>query len=209
MASVQYETQAHIPGYSDWMNAADLRPAYAYHRKVLQLLQWRSPGERWNLKTPAHLLALDALLDTYPHAKLIWTHRDPADVVTSVASLNSALQSIMSTQVDPRLRGPHWLERLGTLVDRALASLDARPGVDVAHIHYRDLVETPVDAVTAAYDDLGLEMTDLAQRRMHAWMDANPQSRWGRHRYDAAEFALDADQIRERFSDYRERFEVA
>lgn len=206
MASMQYETQCHVPAYAAWMDTADLGPAYRHHRKVLQLLQWRSPGERWNLKTPAHLLALEVLLGTYPDARLIWTHRDPAGVVASVASLNAALHSIMSDDVDPRVLGPFWRERLATLVERGMAALDGRPGVRVAHVAYRDLVATPVATVTAVYEQLDLPIDDVARRRMQSWMDANPQSRWGRHRYDPAEFDLDAEGVRERFATYRERF---
>jgi hypothetical protein len=209
MASMQYETQCHLPGYVEWMNGADHGSAYAHHRKVLQLLQWRSPGERWNLKTPGHLLALGPLLDTYPDARLIWTHRDPADVVTSVASLNCALQSIMSDQVDPRVLGPFWQDRLATLVERAMATLDDRPDTRITHVDYQDLVDAPVDTATAVYEQLGLPIDDLTRRRMQAWMDANPQNRWGRHRYDLAEFALDPDGTRERFRTYVDRFGVA
>ncbi|MEL7209012.1 MAG: sulfotransferase [Actinomycetota bacterium] len=206
MASMQFETQAHLPGYAAWMDRADLGPAYAHHRKVLQLLQWRSPGERWNLKTPAHLLALDTLLATYPDAKLIWTHRDPAEVVASVASLNCALHSIMSDDVDPSLRGPQWLDRIGTLVDRGVASLDRHPGAEVAHVAYADGRHRLGDQVGGIYAELGLELAEVSRRRMQAWMDANPQSRWGRHRYDPAEFALDDSAIAARFADYTARF---
>jgi hypothetical protein len=209
MTSMQYETQCHLPGYVDWMNGADLGPAYAHHRKVLQVLQWRSPGERWTLKSPAHLLALGPLLDTYPDARLIWTHRDPVDVVASVASLNAALQSIMSDDVDPARLGPFWQERLATLVERGVADLDDRGDVPVAHVHYRDLVGDPVATVASIYRSLGLPGDDLTERRMQAWMETNPQDRWGRHRYDPEEFGLDPGGIRDRFAGYRDRFGLA
>ena len=148
------------------------------------------------------------LLGLYPDAKLIWTHRDPADVVTSVASLNCALQSIMSEDIDPRVRGPHWLDRLATLAERGMASLDDDPDAAVAHVDYRALVDRPVETVRAIYDGFGLDLDTAGELRMQAWMDANPQNRWGRHRYDPDEFALDRDRVRDRFSAYCERFDV-
>ena len=46
-----------IPSYSSWLLQCDMEPAYRYHRRVLKLLQWRCPPERWWLKTPvAHAL---------------------------------------------------------------------------------------------------------------------------------------------------------
>ena len=58
--SIHFETGALLPSYGQWLEQADLQPAYDTHRRVLQLLQWRMPAERWQLKSPAHLMALDA-----------------------------------------------------------------------------------------------------------------------------------------------------
>jgi hypothetical protein len=86
------ETQAHVPSYARWLEQADMAPAYAQHRLALQTLQSRQPTQRWILKTPNHLWHLDALRDAYPDARIIWTHRDPGPVVTSLASLANAGQ---------------------------------------------------------------------------------------------------------------------
>ena len=55
-------------------------------RRAIQLLLWQRPG-RWLGKTPHHLENLDALLDVFPDAKIIQTHRDPVRVVASYASM--------------------------------------------------------------------------------------------------------------------------
>jgi hypothetical protein len=86
------ETQAHVPAYARWLEQADMAPAYAQHRSALQALQSAQPTERWVLKTPNHLWDLDALRAAYPDARIVWTHRDPAPVVTSLASLANAGQ---------------------------------------------------------------------------------------------------------------------
>ena len=36
-----------VPAYRTWWRGADMRPAYAYHKRVLQLLQSARPPERW------------------------------------------------------------------------------------------------------------------------------------------------------------------
>ncbi len=58
-----------MPSYMDWYLNCDKKSAYEYHKKLLQLLQWRLPNERWILKSPSHLFGLDALLDQYPDAQ--------------------------------------------------------------------------------------------------------------------------------------------
>ena len=50
-----------VPRYGAWLAGADFEPAYAFHRRFLQHLQWHRPGERWVLKAPSHLGQLRAL----------------------------------------------------------------------------------------------------------------------------------------------------
>ena len=102
------ETQAHVPTYARWLEQADMTPAYAQHRLALQTLQSRQPTERWILKTPNHLWHLDALLSAYPDARIIWTHRDPGPVVTSLASLANAGQRPLTGRSDPRPTAEEW-----------------------------------------------------------------------------------------------------
>ena len=85
--SPRFHTTYHVPTYQEWLERQDLRPAYRFHRRFLQQLQWRAPAQRWVLKAPAHLFAFDALLEAYPDARIVQTHRDPLTVLASVASL--------------------------------------------------------------------------------------------------------------------------
>ena len=56
-----FQAFAQIPSYSSWLVEADLTPTYAYERRVLKLLQWRCPPRRWSLKSPTHMLYINAL----------------------------------------------------------------------------------------------------------------------------------------------------
>ena len=67
---------SYVPSYTEWLLQCDMEPAYRYHRRVLKLLQWRCPPDRWWLKTPAHMLSIDALDAVYPDARFVMTHRD-------------------------------------------------------------------------------------------------------------------------------------
>ncbi len=73
-----FDGMAYVPDYSEWVMNCDMTSAYAYHHRVLKLLQWKCPPSLWHLKTPVHMLYLDALVAEYPHAKFLWSHRDPA-----------------------------------------------------------------------------------------------------------------------------------
>ena len=74
--SLIFEGMALIPSYSTWLLQCDMEPAYRYHERVLKLLQWRCPPYRWWLKSPAHMLSIDALDAVYPDARFVMTHRE-------------------------------------------------------------------------------------------------------------------------------------
>ena len=116
-----FEGMARIPAYSSWLLSCDMEPAYRYHRRVLQLLQWRCPPERWWLKTPAHMHSIDALDRVYPDARFVMTHRDVGKVLPSVCAVFEALSNVLTEHPDPVAIGAHnselWRYSLQRLIE--------------------------------------------------------------------------------------------
>lgn len=209
--SVHFETQAYLPSYAAWNDGHDQRNAYETHRLILQLLQWRFPGERWSLKSPAHLGQLDALAAVYPDAQLVWTHRDPATVLASLVSLNTTLHRVFTDRFDLSAVAGRWVDWMTGVLERGMRfrdSHDGGPSPVFADVHYRDLVADPVRAVRRLYEQLGRELSAVAEARMRAWMEANPPGRHGRHEYSLEQFDLDPAAVVERFASYRDGFDV-
>jgi hypothetical protein len=73
--SYTFESMYTVPSYRAWHDRQDKRPVYEFHRHFLQHLQWRCLV-KVVLKAPI-LLALEDLLQVYPDAGIILTHRDP------------------------------------------------------------------------------------------------------------------------------------
>ncbi len=99
--SDQFDAMYYVPSYRAWFFQQDLRPAYEYHRRFLQHLQFRRAARRWILKAPTHMSAMPALLSVYPDALFVQTHRTPIDAMASVSSLVTILRSAFSDAVDP------------------------------------------------------------------------------------------------------------
>ena len=95
----------HVPGYARWLAATGSRNAYAHHRRAMQHFTWqrlqRASNElrTWLLKMPLHLMELETLVETYPDALFIQTHRDPVQVM---GSWNSLVERIRSFSMEPR-----------------------------------------------------------------------------------------------------------
>ena len=116
-----FQSFAQIPTYSAWLvERADLEPTLAYQRKVMKLLQWGEPTKEWRLKCPSHVLWLDAVDAAFPDARYVMTHRDPTDVILSVADLYADIIGSFSDHMDRpyigRLNVEHWTMGM----DRAL-----------------------------------------------------------------------------------------
>jgi hypothetical protein len=207
--SLGFETQVLAPTYGSWLEQCDMRSAYAIHELALQTLQSTIPTGHWSLKTPNHLWALDALLERYPDARLVWTHRDPKKVVPSVASLNTAFYRTWSNNADPVATGRAWAHKLLLAVSRGMEHDDAQEGKAWCHhLQYEDLMKDPVEAVRGIYAHFGRDLDPLHEKRMRVWMATRPQDTFGRHRYAMRDFGFTPEGLDEMFADYCERFDV-
>ncbi|MFN3218915.1 MAG: sulfotransferase family protein [Acidimicrobiales bacterium] len=201
-ASLSFETILDVPGYAAWCDAADMIQPYRFHHLGLRTLQTTVPTERWSLKSPAHLWHLDALRAVYPDARLIVTHRDPAKVVPSVASLCTTLRSMFSDAIDPEAVGRQWRARCHHALEVSAAHLADWDPATVFHLPYAELVDDPVGSIERAYQRFGFDLCDLGRRRMAAWHEQHPRDRNGAHRYDASSFGLDEGALRREFAGY-------
>ena len=178
------------------------------HRRVLQHLQWRCPGERWVLKAPAHMFDFEAMFAAYPDARVVMTHRDPVDVAASNASLTATLRGAFSDEVDPREVGPECSRRWAEAIARALRFRD-RGGVPpdrFLDLDYRDLIADPIEAVRRVYAHCGLTFPPGLDERLRGFLRKSPRGKFGKHRYTLEEFGLDRDEEERRYAEYRERF---
>lgn len=209
LRALSFETQGLLSGYGDWLAKTDMRSTYAIHKLSLQILQSRLPTESWALKTPNHLWCLDEVRAFYPDARLIWTHRDPTKVVTSVASLNTSMHKANCRDVDPVKVGSAWNDKLYRGISRGMEFDDKQGGARwCSHLLYRELMDDPIAAVRRIYAEFDTELHPLHVRRMETWMNMRGQSAFGRHGYDPKDFGLDNESIRARYADYISRYDI-
>jgi hypothetical protein len=208
--AIQFLIIYHVPSYQAWLEQQSQLSSYAFHKKFLQHLQSKYMKDRWVLKSPDHLSSVDDLLETYPDALIIHTHRDPARVMPSLASLFYALRGMTSDSVDPARCGRNALDAWSLGLQRAVEARRRhrdKPG-QFFDAYFDDTLDDPVDLLRRAYAHFGLEFTDSARDRMAAFLAANPRGSRGVHRYTLEDFDLDLGEIRERFSEYCSEFDV-
>jgi Sulfotransferase family len=206
--TTHFDGMAHVPSYTAWALDCDMVPAYRYHRRVLRLLQWHCPPRLWHLKTPVHMLSLDALDTAYPDARFLWTHRDPAAVLGSVCSLVAYVRSWVSDRDDDADLGAQQIDLWSEALRRAMAFREKVGEHRFADISFAPLNTDAVATVGDAYGRLGLELSDEGARRMDRWSTENPRGSRGVHDYSLEQFGISTGLVHERFRFYTDRFGV-
>ena len=207
-ASIQFHTTHNVPSYQDWFEQEAQELGYAFHYRLLQHLQARRAGNRWVLKAPGHLFGLDALLERYPDARIIQTHRDPLRVMASIASLATVLRHAFSDSADSKQIAADWCGRWSNALDRGLETRGRWPAERFFDVAYADLVAAPLATVERLYEFLGWPLSSETRESMASFLSENPRDKYGAHRYTLADFGLDRARETQRFARYCERFEI-
>nr|WP_255309469.1 sulfotransferase [Mycobacterium malmoense] len=206
------ESGAPVPNYRSWLDDQNFSPAYDHLHRMLQFLQWQKRrrgivGQRWVLKSPAHLGYLDLLRARFPDLHIVHMHRDPRATIASGASLNATLHAMHADAVDVHRVGAEWLQRMGWTNDRAMAVRDGWADDDerVTDVGFDAAVADPIGQVARVYDAVGLSLTAGAQDAMRRWLAGRPREA-ARPAYGLPAYGLRPEQVDERFTLYHKRF---
>src|SRR6266478_1369036 len=207
--SDQFDTMYYVPSYRAWFFCQDLLPAYEYHRRFLQHLQFRQAARRWILKAPTHMFAMPALLSVYPDALFVQTHRTPVDAMASVSSLVTVLRSAFSDAVDPFIVCREAIDYWSETMDKFLSERDRLARNRICDIQYDEIRREPIDAVRRIYEYFGWILSREAEQRMRVLVASQAERQSANHRYDLSQFGSTAQEVLSVFATYCQRFGLA
>jgi hypothetical protein len=197
--------------YDAWWQCQSEADVYRHYYRCMQLIGSTEPDKQWLLKNPGHVDNLDLLFATFPAAKVIQTHRDPAKAVPSLCSLLMPLHSIVEEgRYEQRAHNmlAREVAKWSNAVRKAETVKRAHPG-QVLDIIQGDLHRDPMAVIERIYGFIGATLTDEVRHNMQQRIIDDPERQHGAHRYNVADFGMSEDEIRERFGDYIERFDLA
>lgn len=205
------ESTLRVPAYGAWLEEQDPMPAYRQMKRAMQALQYQRKPEtsewRWVLKTPHHLEWIPQLLEVFPDALLVWTHREPKEVVASFCSMIAHGRGIFSDAIDPSEIGRAWLRKGSERM--AHRALDARARVaetQFLDVRYEDLVRDPIRIVRVIEERSGLRWSLDTETRVRDRLRAERRNRHGVHRYSLGDFGLTTGDVERAFARYRAAF---
>ena len=198
--SLMWAVLSSTPTYHDWLLCCDMQSAFLHRKRVLQILQSTNPG-RWVLKLPSDALFIRTLFATFPDAKVIWTHRDPYASFASSMSMRATSRPLFNKDADLGYMRERFPLQLALHLMRPLELSRERPA-DVFHLYYDDLTADPMAQLKRIYAWLGDPWTEQAESGMRAWLEANPQGRFGKHSYSLEQWGFSQRDLEPYFADY-------
>jgi hypothetical protein len=192
---------AQIPTYATWLvESADLTSTYQYQRRVMKLLQWGEPARPWRLKAPSHVPFLCHLDKAFPDARFVMTHRDPTDVILSVADLFADIITTFTDHVDRPYIGRLDVRQWSLGMERVLRFRGEGADARFYDIDFRAMQADPTGQVRGLYAWLGEPVSEEFERRMRTAAEREPSSH-----ADPAAFEIDLGQLPPLFARYVER----
>ena len=210
MYGMKHEAQWRVPSYGRWCERIDATPAYRQMADLLRLVGWSqqvSEIHPWVLKTPQHMFDLPALLNVFPDARIIFTHRDPKKFVGSAASLAWNQTSIYSDEVTPHEVGEEWMRKSVLQVERMMAARSLVPAERRIDVGYDAMERDWRGTMARIYRFLDLDIAP-AIPAMERYLDRTRTLKRKPHTYSLAQFGLKEEAVRERFAAYVERFDI-
>jgi hypothetical protein len=188
--------------------AADTAVNYDFHRRILQVMQHGEPRRTWLLKTPGHLITIEALFETYPDAWIVQTHRDPAKTMPSAVSTTAMVQWMRTDQVDGEALAGVIATVFAWALNHSVEVRDTAIGARFVDVHFDQLMRDPVAAVARAYRQMGRDFAPEHGERIRAYLRDKPKGKFGTHRYAPEDWGFSAASLRAGFAPYIEHFQV-
>ena len=201
--STTAEATMHVPSYAAWLETIDQSPSYEYAVKLMKLLQWQKPAEKWVLKSPHHLEFPHLAEKYFKDVLFIWTHRDVLEAIPSFASMLAHVRALFSNKVEPEQITKHWIRKAGYALGKTIEFRKNNEGKFI-DVDYEDLVKDSLAVINKIYEKQNLEINCELIENFHSIEKNNPKSKYGVHKYKIEDFGINIDFINQHTKEYQE-----
>jgi hypothetical protein len=208
-ASTQFPAEWGAITYGRWLRENPSVPGrYAAHKRLLQELQWKGPRGRWTLKSPEHLCTIEELLEAYPDACLVWTHRDPVSAFSSLSSMLNEFRKAAGVKDDPMAVGRYVIDTWSTALEHATDVRNRRPEIDraVIDISHQEVIADRIGVVRRIHQYFNLPFSAEHEAALHGAAMKTISRRLGKHTHRPEDFGITRDEVHSLLPKYLARF---
>jgi hypothetical protein len=202
-SSYNQEWVTRAPKWRDYYLDHDQRPHYQYMLTALKILQWTNPRDRWVLKCPQHLEQIAPLMETFPDATIVVTHRDPVSVIQSAATMLTYGARMTYTSPRPEFYLEYWTDRVRRLLAASVRDRSLLPSDRTVDVLFHEFMADDVATVERIYEVAGLPMTNQSRAELQSYLRAHQRGKDGQVVYDLRrDFEATPEDVRESFDLY-------
>jgi hypothetical protein len=204
--SNMFPSQFVIPSYDAWYRSSDDTFSYRHFADNLKLIGAREPHRSWLVKNPTDTFSLRQLLNVFPDAMIVQTHRDPVQAIPSIVNLIAGAHRIFrGEEADAEAifarEQQFWAEAMAR-ADAVKATMPGR----VLDIFFNDFVEDQMAVVERIYDHFELSLGAEAEAAMRSWLEANPRRSTTLQRFTPEDYGHRTGELLEIYADYRRHY---
>lgn len=208
-SSYLLEWLVHAPQWRDYYLSHDQSGTYAYLKRTMQVLTFFRGPRRWVIKCPQHMEQLPVLVETFPDATFVLTHRDPVASIQSAVTMHCYAARIMRNHIDSKNHVAYWTDRYGRLLDACVRDRDLLPSNQTIDVYFHEWTTDPDPILKRIFEMADLPLTEAGIANLHAYNDAHPHGHQGKVIYDLRrDFGVTPSKMRQRFQSYMDRFPV-
>jgi hypothetical protein len=202
-----FTTLTHLPRWSNYLRDHDQTSGYQFLRLMLQVLQHQDGRDRrWILKSPQHLEQFVPLLNVFPDATFIVTHRDPVDVSVSMATMMTYTMRMSVDKVDVPTVANYWVTRIDEMLTACMRDHDRLPPERTIDVRFDEFMADDLAMIQRVWDTAGYEPDVNSRKAVGDYLAGHTRGRLGTVDYRPEDLGLDRDDLRRRFAPYVERF---
>jgi len=193
---------APLGSYLEWLGEVGLSAQFQTLKDTLKYLQWQglaSEEKRWILKCPLYSGLEPLLLEAFPDATLIMTHRSNTQTIGSGLRL---LECFYEPFTDLRPEPAAYVEGVKGATDIHMAWRGEQPADRFLDIPFSASINDSDRCVREIYEYAGEALSQASFDRMREWTQGNPQNKYGKHRCSLEQYGLSTDGIRTAFAQY-------
>ncbi|MFP8879970.1 MAG: sulfotransferase, partial [Myxococcota bacterium] len=178
-----------------------------FYRDCLRRQLYLNGSDKSHLsKNPVFAGRVEALIETFPDARIVVPVRNPYETIPSLLKLMRTGWKSLAWEEERQQRCLTFLGNQSFhTYKHPLEVLARMPEVPHSVVDYRDLLSEPAATIERVYRDLGFELSP-GYREVLAGEGKRARKHKSGHHYSLEEFGLEADAIRSELAELFDRF---
>jgi len=204
--SIAISSALGLDDYENFVMESDMLNAYKEYKVQLQILSINNPKKQLILKAPEHLWNLDVLFKVFPSARIVMTHRDPLQSITSYSSMISMFRRTAYKKTSFKDLGPYVTDVFEEGLKRSyIVRKNQNDNKNIIDVHCKNLQKTPKKILKNICRILKINIDDKSNEILNKWVNNRKNDTPGRHSYYYSTYGVSRSTVEKKFQFYNDK----